>query len=151
MISSNWCSIQDKLGSAAVANNSQWLKATEVFSAPAMCPLKVNCSLCSTSSYHFHSGTQSLFGVLLAPRQREKSSGELLFFFFFFLVWFVLHRKPGEVFIFIFIFIFIGGGVVLATPRGICGLCSTRVQTHAPCIGRAESTIQPTEKSLEGS
>lgn len=52
------------------------------FFALAVCPLKVNYSLCSMSSYHFHSGTQSLFGMLLAPRQREKNSGDLPFFFF---------------------------------------------------------------------
>ena len=124
--------------------NSQWLKTTKVFFALAVCPLKVNYSLCSMSSYHFHSGTQSLFGMLLAPKQREKNSGDLLFFFFFFLT----QKAWGGFYLFC---VFFCGGVVLATPRGICGLCSTRVQTHAPCIGRAESTIQPTEKSLEGS
>lgn len=85
MISSNWCSIQDKLAYAAVKNNPELSVAQNnkgVFFALAMCPLKVNCSLCAMSSDHFHSGTQSLFGTLLAPRQRENNSGELLFFFF---------------------------------------------------------------------
>lgn len=145
MISSNWCSIQDKLAYATVKNNPELSVAQNnkgfFFFALAVCPLKVNCSLCAMSSYHFHSGTQSLFGMLLAPRQREKNSGELPFFFF-------NTESLGR---FLFILCFFCGGVVLATPRGICGLCSTRVQTHVPCIGRVESTIQPTEKSLEGS
>lgn len=145
MISSNWCSIQDKLAYATVKNNPELSVAQNnkgfFFFALAVCPLKVNCSLCAMSSYHFHSGTQSLFGMLLAPRQREKNSGELPFFF-------LTQKAWGGFYLFC---VFFCGGVVLATPRGICGLCSTRVQTHVPCIGRVESTIQPTEKSLEGS
>ena len=83
--------------------NSQWLKTTKVFFALAVCPLKVNYSLCSMSSYHFHSGTQSLFGMLLAPKQLENNSGYLLFFFFFF-----FNTESLGRFLFILCFFFVG-------------------------------------------
>ena len=97
--------------------NSQWLKTTKVFFALAVCPLKVNYSLCSMSSYHFHSGTQSLFGMLLAPKQRENNSGFLLFFFFFF---FFNTESLGR-FLFILCF-FLWGSCFGYTPRHLWSL-----------------------------
>ena len=79
-----------------------------------MCPLKVNYSLCSISSYHFHSGTQSLFGMLLAPRQREKNSGDLPFFFFF-------NTESLGRFLFILCF-FLWGSCFGYTPRHLWSL-----------------------------
>ena len=124
--------------------NSQWLKTTKVFF----------CSCCVS----IEGKLQPLLHIIISfslwnpvsvwnvagPKAERKELWRSAFFFFFFLT----QKAWGGFYLFC---VFFCGGVVLATPRGICGLCSTRVQTHAPCIGSEESTIQPTEKSLEGS
>lgn len=72
---------QGKLGYAAITNNpklSGALSGKVLLFAPAMCPLRADCSLCSISSYPFHSVTQvgravTVWNVAgsIAERKRE--------------------------------------------------------------------------------
>ena len=116
MISSNWCSIQDKLGSAAVTNN------------PELSVAQSNRGFFCSCSVPIDGKLQPLLHVIISiftlepshcleccwPQGREKRALESCFFFFFF--WFGLFytESLGR---FLFLFFFWGGELFWPHPE----------------------------------